>query len=77
LGYAPFTQLASIDADNADDTYQVLATILTLQSARQAEVTELVCVDWQVPQGVHAITVRKIRATLGEWFDLSLASSAP
>lgn len=77
LGYAPGTQLASVDNDNSDNTYEVLATVITLRSARQPDVSEMVCVDWQLPQGLHPITVRKMRAALSDWFDVMLAPSTP
>jgi hypothetical protein len=74
LGRIP---VASIDTDDSGFTYEVLATVMQLQSARQSDVTEMACADWSTPQGITPISVRKIRQTLGDWFDLRLAPVSP
>jgi hypothetical protein len=66
------------DFDSHDSGgYEILVAGLSLQSARQPDVTQLGCGDWGIPQGDHPITVRKIRQTLGDWFELKIVPSRP
>jgi hypothetical protein len=80
LGYAPLlprTQVAMLavvpDIDDSSAAYEVLVTVMHLQSSKQPDVSELVCADWNTPQGVIPISVRKIRHTLGDWAELQIA----
>jgi hypothetical protein len=54
--------------------YEVEATIMQLRSARHPQVRRLICAKWGIPQGGTFLTVRQIRHTLGEFFDLELAT---
>ncbi|HKQ30924.1 MAG TPA: hypothetical protein VJS66_06545 [Burkholderiales bacterium] len=88
LGYLPSTriQVAALGTDTmltarvdsqGSDGYEILAAVLYLQSSRQPDVSQLACADWSIPQGHHPISVRKIRQTLGDWFDLQIAKPVP
>lgn len=65
-------QASVLEDDDSDSTYEVLATVMHLQSSRQPDVSEMACADWSTPQGITPISVRKMRQTLGEWFDLQI-----
>jgi hypothetical protein len=84
LGYAPLPpsihvaalgarSIADIDTQGSDG-YEILATVMQLQSTRQPDVSQLACADWSIPQGLHPITVSKIRQTLGESSTLHIVS---
>jgi hypothetical protein len=71
------TSVAAIDTEDSGFTYEVLATVMSLQSSRQPDVSELACADWSTPQGVTPISVRRIRQALGDRIELQLARSTP
>lgn len=58
-------------------TYEVLATVMQLHSARQPEVRALTCASWGLPQGGSYLTVEQIRRALGAYFTLELAVADP
>jgi hypothetical protein len=61
------------DFDRDDgETYEVMATVMQLESPRQPQVRRLVCADWGLPQGGYYLTVAKIRRTLGDHISLEL-----
>lgn len=52
-------------------TADVYATILYLRSPRQAEVTQLICEQWEDPSiDAEHLTLQQIRSTLGKIFTL-------
>lgn len=57
-----------------DFTYEVVATRLELYSRTQPNVQTLSCSKWGVPQDRFNVTIRSIRETLGDIFDLQLAN---
>jgi len=72
VAYAPGTKLATLDTDSSF-TYEVLSTVMQVQSARQPDIKEMACADWSTPQGITPISVRKMRQALGDWADLQIA----
>lgn len=64
---------ATRDRDGDGMTYEVLATVMDIQSQRQPEVRALICASWCLPQGLTCLTVEDIRRALGAFFTLQLA----
>jgi len=62
-------QVAQLD-HGGDADYLVVATILELYSAKQPEVSALVCAHWGLPQDRSYISINVIRQVLGGFFDL-------
>ncbi len=60
--------------DRGDGGYDVMAMVMELRSARQPQVSRLICAEWRVPQGSTYITVAKTRQVLGDYFSLELAA---
>lgn len=67
---------AAVDRDGNGMTYEVVATAMDLNSARQPEVRALTCAHWGLPQGRSYLTVQDIRRALGSYFTLELAAKA-
>lgn len=63
---------ATMDRDSNGMTYEVLATVMDIQSERQPEVRALICASWCLPQGLTCLTVENIRRALGSYFTLQL-----
>ncbi len=76
LAAAPALRPVSLDRDRDGMTYEVLATVMRLHSARQADVRSLTCAHWSLPQGMSNLTVEDIRRALGSYFTLELAVPA-
>jgi hypothetical protein len=57
-------------------TYEVLATVMEIGSARQPEVRALTCASWTLPQGRSNLTVEQIRRALGAYVTLELKSGS-
>jgi hypothetical protein len=55
------------------DTWQVLATVMEIQSDKQQDVINLLCAAWGLPQDISRVTVNGIRAALGDIATLQLA----
>jgi hypothetical protein len=55
-------------------TYEVLATVMSIESERQPEVRALTCASWCLPQGRVCLTVEEIRRALGAYFTVELAA---
>jgi hypothetical protein len=62
--------------DNDGMTYEVLATVMEIGSARQPEVRALTCASWTLPQGRSNLTVEQIRRALGAYVTLELKSGS-
>lgn len=58
--------------DDSGEDYRVLALILDLEGP-DPRVHALACANWGIPSGMPRVTVRSIRASLGEGFELRLA----
>jgi hypothetical protein len=69
-------QPARRDSDSDGMTYEVLATVMELQSAQQPAVRALTCASWGLPQGRPYLTVEQIRRALGAYFTLELKSGS-
>ncbi len=67
-------QVAQFGSDGTDFTYEVVATRLELYSDTQPNVQTLSCSKWGVQQDRFHVTIRSIRETLGDIFDLQLAN---
>ena len=65
-----------MDRDGEGMTYEVVATVMELNSARQPEVRAFTCAHWGLPQGRSYLTVQDIRRALGSYFTLELAARA-
>ena len=63
---------AARESDGDGMTYEVLATVMDIQSERQPEVRALTCASWCLPQGLTCLTVEDIRRALGAYFTLQL-----
>jgi hypothetical protein len=72
LAAAPLMH-AAIGPDREGMTYEVVATVMAIQSDRQPEVRTLTCASWGLPQGMTYVTVERIRRTLGAYMTLELA----
>ena len=55
--------------------YEVVASVMTLNSVEQPEVVSMICTDWGLPQDKVHITVGKIRKALGDYFKVALKSN--
>jgi hypothetical protein len=67
---------AAVDLGGDGMTYEVVGTVMDVQSARQPEVRALTCANWGLPQGRSYLTVENIRQALGSYFTLELAADA-
>ena len=67
-------QVAQFGSDGTDFTYEVVATRLELYSDAQPDVEILSCSKWGAQQDRFHVTIRSIRETLGDIFDLQLAN---
>lgn len=75
LAHAPrpvAVRAARFGDDDGGEDYNVLALVLALEGP-DARVRALACADWGIPQGMPRVTVRMMRAALGDAFDLRLA----
>lgn len=63
------------DRDDSRDDYRVLALVMKL-AGPDPQVQALACADWGIPQGGPRVTVRVIRAALGDRVALRLAEPA-
>lgn len=53
-------------------TYRVTASRMALSSDTQPDVESLSCTNWRIPMDRYWVTIRDIRQTLGNIFDLRL-----
>jgi hypothetical protein len=69
---AAYLRLADIDDDGTG--IWVYTTIMELQSARQPEVSRLLCEQWNVPPDSYHVSITEMRRTLDELFSLRISS---
>jgi len=58
-------------------SFYVFRTVMVLRSERQPQVRSLTCQQWGDPSLGEHVTIREIRATLGEIIALRLPAAAP
>ncbi len=67
----PFVHVADTDQGNGA-SYEIYATLMTLRSERQPEVTRLTCAQWVYPPLQRHVTINEMRKTLEDLFTLRL-----
>lgn len=64
--------VARFEPDGSEMTYEVVATRMVLSSDTQPDVRTLSCSRWSIPQDRYWVSIRNVRETLGNIFDLQL-----
>ncbi len=67
----PFVHVTDTDQSNGA-SYEIYATLMTLRSERQPEVTRLTCAQWVYPPLQRHVTINEMRKALGDLFTLRL-----
>lgn len=66
--------LIQLASDPEATEWLVLATVMHLHSESEPNVISLACASWGLPQDMSHLTIRKIRATLGDIFTLKMGA---